>query len=357
MLEAWRREGVQVLVFAREKDITRSLLDSYGIAHQVLAPAGVGTAGRARELVRREIAMFRAARRFRPAIITGSSPNAARVARLVGAKSLVFCEDDAKIVPQYRWTAYPFASAIVTPQCLAYENYGVRHFTYPAYQKLFYLHPNRFTPDRTIFSHLGLGDNERFALVRLSSLQAHHDRGARGMSEDLLRRVVAMCRPGIHLFITSERPLPEEFEPLRLPIPPERIHDALASAEFFLGDSQSMTVESALLGTPAFKINTFAGIISVIRELEEYGLAFGYRPGQEDALLDELNRFLETPDGKARFQKRRAGMLAEKIDPLPWFLEIVRMFGGGAGVREVKAWSDRALNSGRFGAAGKGIGG
>jgi glucose-1-phosphate thymidylyltransferase len=96
----------------------------------------------------------------------------------------------------------------------------------------------------------------------------------------------------MRVFITSEKRLPAEFEPHRLPISAERIHHALAFAEFFLGDSQSMTVESALLGTPAFKINTFAGIISVIRQLEEYGLAFGYRPGEEDALVRRLQEVL-----------------------------------------------------------------
>jgi predicted glycosyltransferase len=351
MLDAWHRDGHEVLVVARDKDITFDLLAIYGIPYQVMGRPRRGRIGLIREFVGREAAMLRTVCRFRPQIITGSSPNAVRVAKLYGAKSVIMAEDDAKYIPLFRWASYPLASAIVTPTCLAYEDYGVRHLTYPSYQKLFYLHPNRFTPDRAVIRELGIADGQRYGLIRLSALQAHHDWAAQGVNEELVRRVIRLTENDMRIFITSEKPLPPEFEPFRLPISAERIHHALALAEFFIGDSQSMTVEAALLGTPAFKLNTFAGIISVIRELEEYGLAYGYKPGDEDALVTQLQETLEVPDRRARFQTLRQKMLSEKIDPLPWYLEIIRMLLNGSPITEVKAWSTEALRSGRFAAA------
>lgn len=338
-MDAWLREGTEFLVVAREKDITTRLMDNYGIPYKTLAPVGRGLTGQFVELARREVGMLRLARRLRPKIITGTSVHAARIARLVGARSVVMCEDDAKYIPLFKWLAYPFSHAIVTPDCLAYENHGTRHFTYPAYQKLFYLHPNRFTPDAGIHAALGLQHGARYAMVRLSSLQAHHDIGARGMSEKMIHDVIKMALPDIRVFISSEKNLSPEFEPHRMPLPPERMHDVLAGAEFLISDSQSMTVEAALLGTPAFKINSFAGIISVIRELEEAGLAFGYSPGQEAELLRELRAILETPNRQVVLQERRTELLRRKIDPLPWYLELIRRMIAREPVKAIQAWS------------------
>lgn len=338
-MDAWTRERTEFLVIAREKDITTRLMDGYGIPYTTLAPVGRGLVGQFGELLRREAGMLRLARKFRPKVIAGTSVHAARIARLAGARSVVLCEDDAKYIPLFRWLAYPLAHAIVTPDGLAYENWGERHFTYPAYQKLFYLHPNRFTPDPAVRMDLGLSPNERFALIRLSSLQAHHDIGARGMSEGMIRDVIALASADMRIFISSEKPLAAEFEPHRMPLSPERMHHVLAQAEFLICDSQSMTVESALLGVPAFKINTFAGIITVIRELEQSGLAYGYRPGQEQDLLRDLRAVLTMADRRGEFQSRRAALLERKADPLPWFLELMRRMVAGEAIRELQAWS------------------
>ncbi len=348
VLDECERNGYSTAVVARDKDLTLALLDTFGIRYTIMAPIGQGIVGRSRELLQREWAMLRIVRKHRPGIITGSSVNGVRVAKLLGVKSVILCEDDAKYIPQFRWLAYPLATAIVTPDVLAYENYGTRHLTYPSFQKLFYLHPNRFTPDGSIFDELGVDEDQRFAIIRLSSLQAHHDIGARGMSEEMISEVIRMTRDNVRVFITSEKSLAAEFEPHRLPIAPHRIHHALHFAEFLISDSQSMTVEAALLGTPAFKINTFAGIISVIRELEESGLAFGYRPGEEKRLLQQRGAVLRMDDMKSEFNRRQQQLLARKIDPLPWYMGVVDRLLAGEPIAEVKAWSTQAIADGRF---------
>lgn len=339
VMDAWSRDGTKFLVAAREKDITTRLMDNYGIDYVTLAPVGSGLTGQFRELLRREAAMFRLARKCRPRVIMGTSVHAARIARCCGARSMVLCEDDAKYIPLFRWLAYPLAHAIITPEALAYERHGAGHFTYPAYQKLFYLHPSRFTPDPGIRGELGLAASERYAVIRLSSLQAHHDIGARGMSEDMIRDVMSMAANEMRVFISSEKPLAPDFEGYRMPLPPERMHHVLAQAEFLISDSQSMTVESALLGVPAFKINTFAGRISVIRELEEAGLAFGYRPGQEADLVRDLRSVNSLPNRREVFEHRRAVLMARQIDPVPWFLELTRRMREREAVTEIQAWS------------------
>jgi predicted glycosyltransferase len=313
--------GHATAVVARAKDVTLALLDAYGVTYTVLAAPGRGHAGRARELVVREARLLAHARRFRPDVITGTSVHAARVAFLLRCRSAVLNDDDAAAVPFFRWLAYPLASAIVTPTALAHEHWGARQRTYPSYHALFYLHPSRFAPDPAVRGELGLHDGQPYAVVRLSALEAHHDTGVRGVSADLLRTLVDGIGRSVRVFVSSEKPLPTEIEGLRIRLRPERIHHALAGAAFVLGDSQTMTAEAAVLGTPAFRINDFVGRISYLRELEDYGLAFGFRPGQEKAALARVEEVLAMRDRAAVFAERRRRMLDEKIDPLPWFVE------------------------------------
>ena len=322
-------EGHECAVVARDKDVTLRLLDHYRIPCRILAPVGRGTLGRLRELVQREVRMLALARDLRPGLIVGTSAHAARVAKLVGAKSVVVNDDDAAAVPLFRWLAYPLATAIVTPECLRYENHGPRHLTYPSYQQLFYLHPNRFTPDPSVRAAMGLATGAAYAIVRLSALDAHHDTGVRGLTEELVLRVRERVASRVRLFVSSEKPLDGYLAPLRLPVPPERLHDALAFAEFYLGDSQSVTAEAAVLGTPAFRLNDFVGRLSYLKELESYGLAYGFRPGEEEHLLAELDRVVALPDRKAVFAQRRRRLLAERIDPLPWFMNVLEGLARG----------------------------
>lgn len=322
--------GHEIRVIARDKDVTLQLLDSFGIPYEVLARTGRGRAGFLRELIQREARMVARARRFRPHLIVGTSVHAARVGRLVGALSVVVNDDDAAAVPLFCWLAYPMASFIVTPRCLAHEAHGARHRVYDGYQQLFYLHPNRFRPDETVRRELGLGQAEPYGVLRLSALAAHHDRGIRGVAAGLVARLTAWAEGRFRLFVSSERLLPAAVEPFRGPVPAHRLHHALALASFFVGDSQSMTAEAAVLGVPAFRLNDFVGRISYLRELESYGLAFGYQPGREDQLLADLARTMSEPDRDRIFAQRRERMLAEQGDPLPWLLSLLEAAGARA---------------------------
>lgn len=328
VIEACRGLGHEVRVIARDKDVTLALLAHFGIACEVLAPTGRGLFGFVRELVVREARMAGRARRFRPDLIVGTSAHAARVARVSGARSVVMSDDDADAVPVFRWLAYPLATVIVTPSCLRHEDHGRRHRVYEGYQQLFYLHPQRFRPDPLVRRELGLEAGEAFGLLRLSALAAHHDRGVRGLSEAAVRRVQERVAGRFRLFVSSEKPLPASLEPLRVRLAPHRMHDVLAAAAFFVGDSQSMTAESAVLGVPAFRLNDFVGRISYLRELEDYGLAFGFRQGEEDGLLAALDRTLAAPDRTAVFAARRERMLRDKGDPLPWLMALLRELSG-----------------------------
>jgi predicted glycosyltransferase len=320
--------GDEWRVVARDKDVTLRLLRHYGISHVAPVRPGRGRRGQTRELVQREWAMLRLARRFRPHLIVGTSVHAARIARLTGARSVVINDDDASAVPLFAKLAYPLAHAIVTPTCLAHEAHGTAHLTYPANQQLFYLHPSRFTPDPAVRERIGLRPNERYGIVRLSALQAHHDRGVRGLDDTLLGELSQQLGAHMRLLVSSERPLPTDLAHLALTLAPELFHDALAHAELYLGDSQTATAEAAVLGVPAFRLNDFVGRISYLAELERRELAFGFRPSQDRELIQAVARVVAQPDRRRVFAERRQRLLAEMIDPLPWLIAHLQRLGG-----------------------------
>lgn len=323
VIHMMRDAGHTCLVTAREKDVTTRLLVHYGHDYRVLAPLGRGLLGQLCELVRRDLAMIKFAREESIDCIIGTSVNAARVAKYLGIESIVVNEDDVSAVPSWRYLGYPFATKIVTPDCLTHEAWGNHHLTYPAIHELFYLHPKRFKPDPMVLSELGLREDEKFGLIRLSGLSAHHDLRAKGVSDDLLREVAAMCHGKYRLFITSERAIAPEWESLRIQIPPERMLHALAFSSFIVGDSQTMIAEAAVLGRAAFRLNSFVGRLSYLTELENNQLAFGFLPGNEAGLVAKLKQTLDQPEYEKRLQGRRDEWLARKIDPVPWFCALI----------------------------------
>ena len=96
-------------------------------------------------------------------------------------------------------------------------------------------------------------------------------------------------------------------------------------ATMLVGDSQTMTSEAAVLGTPAIRCNTFVGRIHYLEEEEhKYGLTYGFCPEQSEAMFQKIDELLAMPNLKQEWQTRRQKMLSEKIDYsafLTWFIE------------------------------------
>jgi uncharacterized protein len=305
----------------RDKDVLLELANRFGLRYTVLsaAPGSLLAA-----------ALVFAADTFRVWRLSGREHLGAWVtkygagnigARLRGCPSLSFNDDDADVVPLVAWTSYPFAHVVAATRWTRMGRFESKAIRYTGFHELFYLHPNRFLPDPGVRGELRLRPDERFVLVRLSALSAHHDIGVRGVGDHLIREIRRCCEGRATLIISSERPLPGDLEGYRFAIPADRIHHALAAAHFFVGDSQTMTAEAALLGTPALRFNDFVGRISYIAELERRRLAFGYKHDETATLLAKVDSLLASDDEKAECLQRREALLAEVPDPVPWFAD------------------------------------
>ena len=93
------------------------------------------------------------------------------------------------------------------------------------------------------------------------------------------------------------------------------MHHVLSFATLFIGDSQTMTAEAAVLGTPAIRFNDFVGKLSYLEELEhQYQLTFGVKTDNENALFAKVDELLNTDKLKQVFKERQQKMLRSTID-------------------------------------------
>lgn len=329
IIKELQKRGHTVKIVSRDKDLTASLLDEFNLEHQVISKARKTLSGMFFELIEREFKLLKIALKFKPDVITGTSVNAARVAKLVGARSVILNEDDAAVVPLFRWLAYPFATAIVTPDVLAFENYGERHLTYPSFEKIFYLHPNRFTSNHEIPEKLMQGSPDgRYVIFRFSALRAHHDVGAKGLSVETVQSAIDSLSTKTNVWISSEREIPEIWAKYRYPFPSRTMHDALSKATLLLTDSQSMSVESAVLGVKSLRLNSFVGRLSVLKDLDHRVLSEGFLPGQEGKFLERISYFRDNLVSELDAQKKRyQKLLEDKCDPLPWTVDLLEKIG------------------------------
>lgn len=315
--------GNEVEIIAREKDCLPELLaQTDWPVHLIRRKRRSSLPVLASETLQAAWLAMRLAQQKRIDVMAGTSISIGPAARLTGATSIMFVEDDARIVPIYAKLGYPIAHYVATPACLGFEDSSAKRLTYPGYHELAYLHPNRFTPDPQIREALGVGPEERYFLVRLVSLTAHHDIGESGLSTAQARQIVDRLREYGRVFISAESTVDTSLERYLLPVPADRIFDVLACSDIVVGDSQTMTIEAAVLGTPSLRCNTFVGRLTVPAELEErYGLTFGYGPHDFDSLLSHLDRWLSEPDLKEQWRAKREAMLAESADVTEWILD------------------------------------
>ncbi len=311
-----RDRGHEVLFVARGKDVLFDLLE--GEKNEVIrlpARQPSGKIALAFNLAGRELKLARIARRWKPDLMAGTDPGITHVGKLLGIPSVVVNEDDSKAVPLMAKLAFPFATAILAPNCCDQSPYNHKKIGYEGYHELAYLHPDVFTPDRSKLP-VELRDVDAYFILRFASLHAHHDAGRKGIDDDLARRVIEALRPYGKVFITSERVLNEELEPYRLPIDPQLIHHALAFAGLVIGDSQTMTAEAAVLGVHAVRFNDFVGELSYLEELEhKYGLTTGIRTDQPECLVEEVERLAADRGLAEEMASRRQAML-EFTDPV-----------------------------------------
>lgn len=321
-------DGHEVHIIIKTKDILEELLKASGLPYSNLLPVShrKSKLGFARDMLTRIWRITRYVHKHHIDLLMGTPVEVAQVGWLTRKPSINFGEDDAHIVPLCIKTIRPFVKCFVAPTSC---NMGPLEYCtvhYAGYQKLAYLHPNQFTPDREVVERYlpGVG---RYYLLRFAQLNAYHDEGIGGFDTATAERLIELLKPHGRVLITAERPLEKQFECYRLHINPLDIHHIMAFADLYVGDSQSMAVEAAVLGVPGIRFNDFAGRIGVLEELEHhYRLTTGIRSNQPEAMLAKVKEWLADPNLRDTYRQRREAMLKDKIDVTAFFTDFVEKY-------------------------------
>lgn len=313
-----RARGNEVIICARDKDITLELLQKESVAFHLLGVHRGGMAGRLKFA-------WKAVRQLRLLIKSHSIDFVIGVSDMYGglasrfshATAISFTDTDHATLNN--WLTRLVTDWMVTPACCT-SDFGAKQIRYDGYHELAYLHPDYFTPDPSVRKELGLQPGERLVLLRFVSWEATHDAGHEGISLNYWRDLIMALSPRYRVIISSERELPAEFEKYRYHVSPARMHHVLALADLFIGEGATMASECAVLGTPAIYVNSLAVAYCTEQE-EKYGLVFNFRNSQ--GVREKALQVLAEGGPKEMWQSRRRRLLKEKIDVTAFIVSLV----------------------------------
>lgn len=253
-------------------------------------------------------------RKFGVDLVAGFGIDATFLAGIIRKPSIIFLDNDPSHFQNN--LARMFQGAIITPDCFR-ADLGKKHVRVKGYKELIYLHPNYFKPDSSIFKELKINRDEKYVILRFNVFDAVHDIGARGFSIFDQHHLVEELSKYAHVFVSPEGNLSDDLEHYRLPVPYSRIHHVLYYAQLLVTDTQTMTTEAALLGTPVVRCNDFVGTNDCgnFIELEQkYNLIFNYRYKNAKQAMNKAVELIKLPHLKEQWIKKSQRLLEDKTD-------------------------------------------
>lgn len=250
-----KREKHEILVLARDKDVLLKVLEEEQVPYEIfgehkknLRSKVFGTFGIMRNYMK-------IVRRYQPdVIVSKASLYGCLAAKWCGKRSIIF--PDSEVVALTNKIVVPLCTRVITPDTFGLD-YGKKHIRVKGIFENCYLAPTVFTSNEEILTQYGL--SRPYAVLRFIGWFANHDAKQSGFSLEQKKQLVNELSKNMKVYISSEKALPEDLAQYQLPTPANKIHDVLSFADLYIGDSQTMAAEAALLGTPAIRSNSFVG--------------------------------------------------------------------------------------------------
>jgi len=317
----------EVILLLKTKDVLEQIVNADGFNYFNIMPKvrGKSKFKIAFSLIKRNLRILPLVLKERPDLLIGGDPSISQIGWFLGINRFTLTEDDYEIIKSLANITFPFAQIILSPSVCKSGKWEYKKIGYNGYMKLAYLHPEIFKPNKSLLQKYHIQD--KYALIRLAQLNAHHDFGIRGLRIEDVKDIISLIESnGLKVLISSEGVLNDSLISYQLNIEPSDIHHILAFASLLVSDSQSMSVEASILGTPSVRYSDFAGRISVLEELEhKYNLTYGIVPENSNELIKKINEILKVIKINTNFYKtNRDAMLNDKINVskfTTWFIE------------------------------------
>lgn len=305
--------GHEVLILARDYGCTIDLLDYYELPYAMYGSCKPSKYSLFRRLPGHYARIFRYARRFDPDLIFGLGSYAAHGSLFCRTQCILILDSEPTTLDHL--ASRPFADVILTPSSFR-KHLGRKHYEFDGFKECAYLHPEVFSADPCVRDELGLDDDEPFVLLRFNAFGSHHDLGHSGFPPERREELVDQLSSHATVFVSDEAGTFDFYSSAARPydIHPARLHDALSEARLLVADTQTMVTESALLGTPAVRSNSFVGERDMgnFHTLEEAGLIVN-TPSFDDA-LSVATELVSDPTVKAVWRERRDAFIGDKTN-------------------------------------------
>lgn len=326
-----KKRGHKILVTARKKDVALELLKLYKINHIVLSKLKPGKINMVKELISRDIRFIKLAKKFRPDLTIGlMGATIATTNPFLSSKCIVCWDTEHSKFSNF--IVYMLADVVINPSC--YEGNlnknPKKYIRYRGYHELAYLHPKRFRPDPSILKKLNL-KGKRFFIVRFVSWQASHDSKDKGFT-DKISFIRELEKYG-KVLITSESKLPNELEKYKIKVSPDKLHDLLAFAALYVGESATIASEAACLGVPSIFLSTSKRGYTNEQE-RKYGLVYNF--SDQNEAMKKAFELLKKRNLNKEWQIKRYNMLKDKIDVTGWLVNFAEDYYGRAVLNGLK---------------------
>lgn len=277
------KDGHTIDIVAVKKDVNIDLLEKSGFSYKVI---GEKSGNPFFDLIKISVRLLKHYKHLKPDIVIDRG--LCNVAcKLLKIPNVEFDDDGLFIQRLY----LSFSTIIITPIGTNKKYLFSKHIEQKIMKELMYLNPEVFVPNSADIVGIFI---KPYILIRWVSLDAHHDHNVKGLTKEIIIKLISIFNKDFDFFISFEGKLPIELEPYNNPLPPERMHDFMSFASLLITDSQTTAKESALVGTPVIRYNSFVGDedFPVFQEIEKkYGIL--YNAISEQDIIENARRFLD----------------------------------------------------------------
>ena len=312
--------GHEFLITARDKDCILRLCRAYDIPFISKGTGATSLIGKAINMVRELIFIYRKVRVFKPSLyVSFASPYAAITGFLLKKPVITF--DDTEPDPLLHNLFPRFSTFILTPACYE-KDFGSKHIRFRGYKESTYL--RTYPVPTNIRRDLGVKDEFPLVMMRFVKQNATHARGQKGISPENRLHLVKTFSTMAHVLISTESTLPEPLRSYQIDPPPEKMHDLIASCSLLIGESTTMAAEAALLNVPSICIeNKGRGYIKELQE--KYKIIKWFTESQQKEALSYAEQWFQQLSKQSTPEVRQQ-ILARTTDITEMLLWLIRYF-------------------------------
>lgn len=323
------KRGHDIILFARDYGETIQLLNEFELKYFVYSKPGKSKYSKIMDV---PFALFKATcqlLRCPPDLILGFGIYGVFSSIFLRKPCIVFGDSEPRInlLQSIHYKMFmPFVNTIITPTFFL-DDLGPKQVKINSCKELAYLHPDYFRPNEEIFDLLQLKRDENYALIRFNDFDGTHDFGIRGFKLRDKIELVKLLSEYTKIFISFEGDAPKEIERYKLTIPKSMIHDVLYYAQLFVTDTQTMSMEAAILGTPVIRSNSFVGnkdMGGLIEFEKKYGLIFNIKDPK--IAIRKAEELIQKPNLKKEWRDKREILLEDKCDITKFMVRFIENY-------------------------------